>query len=546
MFRDDFPFFHSQSITYLDSAATTQRLGAVIDTVNTFARDQNASVHRSAYPLANEATGLFEQSRASIAKLIHAKVSDEVVFTSGATESLNMIANGIQPSMLSGNVLLLCASEHHANILPWQKLAARLNLSIRILELGPNGRFTEETLTEWLSIINDDVALIACAHASNVLGNIYPIDAICRKAREVSALSVIDGTQAIAHMQVDVQKLGCDFYVFSGHKMYGPTGIGVMWGKYEHLEKLEATKLGGEMVNHVTYESYTTEAPPLKFEAGTPNIMGAIGLFSAAQYFGHQLEQIVAHEHALYTWLSHKMANIDGITVYGNIDNSISVLSFRFDSLDNHSAALMLYQKGFALRFGQHCAMPLLDSLGIDACLRVSIGCYNTASELERFVDAVNEIITPEGSTFEHQVASEQSAPIEEPHGAWEQALFGATSWAETHRQLLLLSKQLPLLCEAQRHDLNRVEGCEASVWLDKQPRHNDGHLRGYSDSKVVRGLMTVLLLKHHQNLGLAVPIQANEFDFEAYLADLGLSSYFSEGRKDGMKALIQRIQAIG
>jgi len=523
----------------------------VLDTTDNVARYENASVHRAAYPLANAATRLFEQSRSATATLINAVTSDEIVFTSGATESLNMIAQGLTQQMLNGGTkILICASEHHANLLPWQAFAKRFGLSLEVMPLEANGKFSDATLDTWLALINENVALIACAHVSNVLGNIYPVQALCEKASMVGALSVIDGTQALAHISVDVKDIGCDFYVFSGHKMYGPTGVGVLWGKYQHLDVMRPSKLGGEMVTHVSYEDFSTAHAPIKFEAGTPNYIGVIGLKAAVEYLLENRSHIIHHEHILYERLLTGLEAIKGITPYGNKQQSIAIVSFRFDNVDNHSAVLQLYQQGFALRYGQHCAMPLLQSLGIDACLRVSLGCYNTLAEVDAFVAGIAVLAN---SLNDAQVNSE---PVDKQADelSFESSLKLATTWPEKHRQLLLLSKQLPNLALDKRNSNNIVIGCEANVWLDVEAESTQ--ILGHSDSKVVRGLMAVLLLKHtalNQELKVSklepnkheqAPY-LNSFDYVQYLDELGLSSYFSEGRKDGMRALIKRLMSL-
>lgn len=522
-----------------------------------FLRVQNASVHRAAYKLANSSTNVFESSRDALAGLINAPASDEIVFTSGATESLNMIAQGLTAKMLSGTKCLVCASEHHANLLPWQRLAEQFDLEIQILALEDGGHFNDSTLDKWLSVLDQDVALVACAHVSNVLGNIYPVQALCDKARSVGALSVIDGTQALAHLPVDVQYIGCDFYVFSGHKMYGPTGVGVLWGKYEHLSAMQAYKLGGEMVTHVSYQSFTTSPPPMKFEAGTPNFSAVIGLKAAVVYLQDRRTDISSYENLLYKRLLKGLSALEGLTLYGNHEQSIAIVSFRFTDIDNHSAVLQLYEQGFALRYGQHCAMPLLTTLGIDACLRVSLGCYNTIEEVDLFVLAVSKLLATEGmfalndeqGASEHTDSAYMQAANEHESLSFETMLKNASSWPEKHRQLLLLSKQLPLLSASERSTDNRVSGCEANVWLDYDLQQKK--VLGYSDSKVVRGLMAILLLKHavitvapthNHHAGLAVE---HDFDYLQYLTELGLSTYFSEGRKDGVKAMVKRIKSF-
>jgi cysteine desulfurase/selenocysteine lyase len=583
-FREQFNFFQpSPPCVYLDSAATTQKLDSVLTCVDTFARRQNASVHRSGYPLANRATAEFEKARDKLSALVNANSSDEIVFTSGATEGINMIAQGLHSNMLSGSTILICESEHHANILPWQQLSKRLGLNIRVLPLANSGAFTEVTLAQWLSCISAEVAIIACAQVSNVLGNIYPIRALCEKARQMNALTVIDGTQALAHMPVDVQQLDCDFYVFSGHKMYGPTGIGACWGRFKLLSSLMPSKLGGEMVTEVSFTDFSTAPPPLKFEAGTPNIFGAIGFGQACDFIQQNIVSIEAHENQLYSNLWQELSVISDIVILGNRQRSIGLISFYCPTLDNHAVALHLYQQGIALRYGQHCAMPLLKSLGINACLRVSLGCYTNASDINTFIAALKEALRMANESDHKPALSANVPPASKPavsgadpstvlpddtlrddefnDATWEAPIKEAGSWSEKHRQLLHMSKQLPTLAPQFRTIENAVAGCEASVWLDIS-NCGDG-LLAYSDSKVVRGILAVLLLKHAQlqqkephklmrltpdNVDIAAysPIVgAVKFDFIAYLKCLGLSDYFSAGRKDGVQAVTERMHKL-
>ena len=557
--RTHFSFFDSQSsmhannCVYLDSAATTQKLNSVVARQADFMRSQNASVHRGAYPLANEATAMFERAREDIADYIHAQ-SNEVIFTSGATESINLIAQGMHQDMLRGNTILICESEHHANILPWQQLAKRLGLKIKILKLGQHGTFNQQVMQTWLEAMTEDVAIFACAHVSNVLGNVYPVQTLCQKARSVEAISVIDGTQAIAHLPCNMQTLDCDFYVFSGHKMYAPNGIGVCWGRYNLLEQLSPSKLGGEMIQEVSFESFTTQSPPLKFEAGTPNVAGVLGLHEAVIFLQATLPQIMTQERALWLYLQSKLAAISDIQLLGNtqgvdddhiVQVSLGIASFYAPEHDNHSLALMLYQQGIALRFGQHCAMPLLTTLGVKACLRVSLGCYNTEHDVDAFVEAL--LLALKKSKSQHSDLTPSVIRVTEAqHSAeHELSILDAKNWPEKHRQLLLLSKVLPTLAPELRTPQNEVQGCEARVWIDTvNAAQASAGLYAYADSKVVRGILALVLLKH-KALNSEQGRGGASFDYIAYLKNLGLSDYFSAGRKDGIQLIVKRLNTL-
>ncbi len=552
--KHHFPFFTANpSVTYLDSAATTQRLQHVIDSNQRFLATDNATVHRAAYRKATLATETYESSRAVLAKLINAN-SDEIVFTSGATESINMIADGLSTSNLVGTKILVCASEHHANLLPWQKLAKRLDLSIEVLPLSENGTFSPTTFEQWVKLIDEDVCLIACAHVSNVLGNIYPIKQLCLLANKYNAITVIDGTQAVAHLSVDMTDLNCDFYVFSGHKMYGPTGVGILFGKYHQLATMQVSKLGGEMVSNVSYQTFTAQPPPLKFEAGTPNITGVIGIKHAALFLMENFHQIISHERRLSQYLLQQLRKVNDLRILGNIglssvlnesaqintnenieapEGNIGIVSFIHESADNHSLVEQLWHQDIALRYGHHCAMPLLSSLALGACLRISLGAYSDKTDIDRFISALLHSL---GDIKNNDKKSLLLKNEMQERSSNEKALIDdiiqASDWSTKHRALLLLSKCLKTLPQEERNELSAIDGCEAAVWLRFNVEHG---WRAYSDSKVIRGILALLLY---------VTKAGNKVNYSNYLEELGLSSYFSVGRRDGVNKIISRLQS--
>ncbi|MFC3121635.1 aminotransferase class V-fold PLP-dependent enzyme [Agaribacter flavus] len=562
--KKHFPYFSDNAKqVYLDSAATTQRLGAVIEVTRQAMAENNATVHRAAYKKASEATVAYENVRQNVASWINAR-QDEIVFTSGATESLNMIAAGIHAPMLNGTKILVCASEHHANLLPWQALASRLDLSIEVLPLEQDGVFSEATWERWSTLVTQDVCLIACAHVSNVLGNIYPVKALCQLAEQNQALTIIDGTQALAHLSVDVADIGCDFYVFSGHKMYGPTGTGVLFGRYSCLTGLLPSKLGGEMVSAVSYERFTTQNPPLKFEAGTPNVSGVIALGEALYFLREHMTQIVQHERTLCKLLMSRLKTIKHLRVLGNPlqqhghstngnpQDTIGIVSFVLEQQDNHSIVQQLWQEGIALRYGHHCAMPLLQTLSVGACIRVSIGAYTDEQDILRFVETLQRILRQsEGdlasiendSSYSEQTKCGKACGTQLDKPIIEQIvnIAEARDWSTKHRGLLLLSKILPILPEEERNANSELLGCESAVWLT-----NDSLVgwRAYSDSKVIRGILTLLITysTHEALLAEAVGLPPNKHNHSEFLDQLGLSSYFSVGRRDGVSQIIKRL----
>ena len=579
MFKNQFPFFTNKpEQVYLDSAATTQKHDSVIQAVNDYHFSCNATVHRSAYAIANEATTRYENARDLVAQLINSASSAQVAFNSGATESINTIAAGLQPHMLSGNKILILASEHHANILPWQRLAKRLGLTIEVVDISLHGQFMQSDYETLHKQLDKDVAILAMAHVSNALGNIYPVEEICQIAIQQKILTVIDGTQAIAHMTVDVQKINCDFYVFSGHKMYAPTGVGVLYGKIELLETLLPLRLGGEMITRVTFIDADYQAPPLKFEGGTPNVAGVIGIGAAAKFLMKNMVEIKHHEAALFELLSEGLERRNDIRIYGNVgvngnhssdpvtDNktsirlnqSIGLHSFVFKKHHLNDVAALLYQANIAVRVGHHCAMPLMNLLNIGGTMRVSIACYTTEQDIQYFLTTLDRILVNLNNNEKalvHSVAAANtfglnvdSSTVTNKNLALPLAckVSQAKGWDNQYRQLLLASKALNVLPLDMRIDENAVFGCESELWI----AYENNQLCAYSQSKIIRGILAVLIEKATQLNG-SVVIQANHqqsipavaFDYFAYLTELNLTPFFSVGRRDGIQNAISAIK---
>lgn len=545
-FRKQFPYFSNGDVpVYLDSAATSQRLQSVLDRQVMFDSYQYASVHRAMYTTATQSTREYENVRSDIADWLHA-VDCDVVFTSGATHALNIVANGLGPELLSGSKILICESEHHANILPWQQLAKKHNLGIEILKLKSNGTFDEECLFQWLDAIDDSCAIVACAHVSNVLGNIYPVAQICAQARKHNAISVIDGTQAVAHLSVDLQKIDCDFYAFSGHKMYASTGIGVLVGKRQRLSALQPYSVGGEMVATANFTDFTAQPSPLKFEAGTPNISAVMGLGAAITFLRENMDDITAHKAKHFAQLQAIFKQHPDIRLLGaqqgnyqeNTLANVGIQSFFLPGEDNHQLALQLWDNNIALRYGQHCAMPLFSALGVSACLRVSIGCYTDASDIERFAAELNnalgnKISRNRGDNNVLDTASNDATSNDAKTQEQLDKLKQAADWGSKNRLLMHLSASLNTLPEEQRNQSNTLAGCESQVWID---RDETGHWCAYSDSKTVRGLLTFILM-HFSDAKTAQ-------DMHALLSEYGLSKYFSVGRKNGINRVVSFLYA--
>ena len=391
--RADFPVLNQivndEPLIYLDNAATTQKPQAVLDVLNHYYLQDNANVHRGVHTLAERATAEFEAARKKVQQFIHANSNKEIIFTKGTTDSLNIIAQSYGEFIQAGDEIVISKMEHHANLIPWQQLAKRKQAVLRYIPLTADGHLDVQAAK---TIINEKTAIVALAQVSNVLGTVNPVKEMAQLAHQHQAIMVIDGAQAVAHMPVDVQDLDCDFYCFSGHKMCGPTGIGVLYGKQALLEKMEPVAFGGEMIDFVDlYESTWTELP-WKFEAGTPNIAGAIGLGAAIDYLEKiGMQTIHEYEQAIVAELLPKLQQIDGLTIYGpqNPAEHTAVIAFNLDHLHPHDVASALDMQGIAVRAGHHCAQPLIKELGCFATARASFYFYNTKEEADQLVAAI-------------------------------------------------------------------------------------------------------------------------------------------------------------
>lgn len=391
--RADFPVLdqivNDEPLIYLDNAATTQKPQAVLDVLNHYYLQDNANVHRGVHTLAERATAEFEAARKKVQQFIHANSNKEIIFTKGTTDSLNIIAQSYGEFIQAGDEIVISKMEHHANLIPWQQLAKRKQAVLRYIPLTADGHLDVQAAK---TIINEKTAIVALAQVSNVLGTVNPVKKIAQLAHQHQAIMVVDGAQAVAHMPVDVQDLDCDFYCFSGHKMCGPTGIGVLYGKQTLLEKMEPVAFGGEMIDFVDlYESTWTELP-WKFEAGTPNIASAIGLGAAIDYLEKiGIQTIHEYEQAIVAELLPKLQQIDGLTIYGpqNPAEHTAVIAFNLDHLHPHDVASALDMQGIAVRAGHHCAQPLIKELGCFATARASFYFYNTKEEADQLVAAI-------------------------------------------------------------------------------------------------------------------------------------------------------------
>jgi cysteine desulfurase/selenocysteine lyase len=392
--RRDFPILGQPSregvpVAYLDNAATAQKPQAVIAETERFYRCDNANVHRGVYGLAERATAAYEGARERVREYINARRPREIVFLRGTTEAINLVAASLGQRFEAGDEIVLTGMEHHANIVPWQMLRAQRGIVLRVLPITAAGELELERLE---GLLNERTRLVALTHVSNVLGTVNPVGEIVRLVHRHGIPVLIDGAQAVPHMRVDVEALDCDFYCFSGHKMFGPTGIGVLYGKETWLESMPPYQTGGEMIRSVTFEKTVFAGLPQKFEAGTPHIAGAVGLAATIDYLsGIDLAAAGAYERELLDYATRRLQEIEGLRVLGTAEHKIGVLSFVIDGVHAHDLGTVLDHRGVAVRVGHHCAMPVMEAYGVPAAARASLAFYNTAGEIDRLVEGLHE-----------------------------------------------------------------------------------------------------------------------------------------------------------
>ena len=395
-YREDFPILsrevHGRPLVYLDNAATTQKPRAVLEAMDALYTTCNANVHRGIHTLSQEATALHEAARERVRSFLNARSTAEIVFTRGTTESLNLVAASFSQAFLrEGDEVIVTVMEHHSNIVPWQLARERWGFTLRVVPMDDEGRLDLEA---YAALLNERTRLVCCCQVSNVLGTVNPVREMARMAHDAGAYFLVDGAQSVPHFPVDVQELDCDFLTFSAHKIYGPTGVGVLYGKEALLEQLPPYQGGGEMIARVTFEHTTFERLPFKFEAGTPDYVGAHGLAAAIDYVeAVGLDRIAAHEEVLTRHAMARMAEIDQMQFYGTVPGKTSVVSFNVGQIHPMDLGTLLDRLGFAIRTGHHCAQPLMARCGVEGMARVSFALYNTEDEIDRFIEALQRVV---------------------------------------------------------------------------------------------------------------------------------------------------------
>lgn len=392
--RADFPILtrtvNGKPLIYLDNAASTQVPTAVVSDIQKQYYTRKANVHRGVHCLSQEATADMESARRAVTRFINAESSDQIIFTRGTTESINLVANSYGQLLEAGDEIILTVMEHHSNIVPWQMLAQRRGVVIKVVPIDERGVLDQDA---YHALFTDRTRLVAVTQVSNVLGTVNPIKEMAAYAHSHGARILVDGAQGISHMKVDVQDLDADFYAFSAHKMYGPTGVGILYGKRELLEAMPPYQGGGEMIGHVSFSGTTWAELPYKFEAGTPDYVGAAALESAIRYYeGVGIDAIAAHEQMLLEYATERMLQVPGLRIYGTAPHKSAVISFLLGSAHHYDTGILLDQLGIAVRTGHHCAQPLMEHFGIEGTVRAAFALYNTTEEVDAFIAALHRI----------------------------------------------------------------------------------------------------------------------------------------------------------
>jgi len=545
-FREHFPLLskpvNNLPLIYFDNGATTQKPAVVIDAEVEVYQEYNANVHRASHALSARSTSAFEHARIKVQQFLTAKYLEEIIWTSGTTAGINLIAQSWgQNNLQVGDEILLSHSEHHANIVPWQLVAEKTGAIIRVLPLNANGVIDEASLEDFF---NDKTKLVSFAHVSNVIGKINPVDKIIHLAKKYKAITVIDGAQACAHLSLDMQALDCDFYVFSAHKMYGPTGVGVLYGRRELLNIMPPYQGGGEMIQSVSFSGTSFNQLPFKFEAGTPNYAGVIAFAASIQFietFG--LASLARYEQKLTRYCYNKLQSIESVKFITEQEPDTGVISFIVTNVHNHDIASGLDAQGIAIRSGHHCAMPLMEYLKLTGCIRVSLAAYNTTSEIDVFIDQLNLLIKslhPDENTIETTL-DQPSFKITDDQKMVER-FSPIKGWDLRHREIMLLAKGLTRMDKSFRNENSLIEGCESQAWLVAS-MNDDGvyHFECDSDARVIRGLMVIILAAYQYKSAK----QIAAFDNKLFFDKLGLSQHLSPSRSNGLNSIVEKIKSI-
>ncbi|MCS7033565.1 MAG: SufS family cysteine desulfurase [Phycisphaerae bacterium] len=556
--RRDFPILqqsvHGKPLIYLDNAASTQKPRAVIDAISGYYQRDHANIHRAVHTLSRRATHLWEHAREVVRRFINAREPAECIFTRGTTESINLVASCLARSRLRpGDEIVLTTLEHHSNIVPWQLAAEASGARVVAAPINDSG---EVTLEDFAAVLSPRTRLVSVTWVSNALGTINPVEEMIRLVRQRApdALFFVDAAQWVAHGPADVQKLGCDFLAFSGHKLYGPTGIGVLYGRRDVLENLPPYQGGGDMIETVAFEKTTYAQLPNRLEAGTPHIAGAVGLAAAIEYV-HAVgfDAIMAHERDLLDYATARLQEVQGLRIVGTAARKAGVISFVLSGISPLDLGMKLDEQGIAVRTGHHCCMPLMSRLGLNATARASLALYNTRAEIDVFVECLHKIaaetvpstppakpLVPEALRFPPPAAASPELAAQELIETFD--LLGG--WEQRDAYLLELGEKLLPLPQALKTEATRVHGCMSLVHLVGRIKPGSEDVIEFladSDAHIVRGLIALLQRVYcGQRAGDII-----HFDIEGLLRRLGLDQHLSMGRRNGLSGMIGRIRQL-
>ncbi len=559
--REDFPILKTKSngkpLVYLDNAATTQKPRAMIDALVRYYESQNANIHRGVYHLSQLATDLYEQARVKVQRFINAPEARQAIFTRGTTEGINLVATVFGRAMLKqGDEVFVSALEHHSNIVPWQLACQHSGATLRVIPMNDDGELLLDELEKMLS---PRARMIAVNHVSNALGTINDVRRIVKMGHAVGAKVLIDGAQAVAHNKTDVRELDCDFYAFSGHKLFGPTGIGVLYGKRELLEALPPYHGGGDMIETVTFEKTTYAQLPNKFEAGTPDIAGVVGLGAAIDYVQSVgLDRVAAHEAELIKHLVEQLRQVPGVRIIGNARHRAGAVSFIINDppIAAHDLGVALDMQGIAVRTGHHCCQPIMDRFGVPATVRASVAMYNTKEEIDVFIAALNKIVAAEAK-MKAKLATAQapSAPAEivYPKAAAASPQAAADAVAEEFdlfedreaksEYVMELGRKLPHTFDLLKKVTTRVPGCMSEVYIvPRRVADTSDRVEFVADAnaEIVRG--EILILQRLFSGQKAKDVI--DFDYEAFFRRIGLDQFITSQRRNGLEGMIRRLKS--
>ena len=554
--RADFPILsttaHGHPLVYLDNGATTQKPRQVIEAVERYYAAENANIHRGVYQLSQTATRLYEDARRTVQRFINAPDEREVIFTRGTTDGINLVAASWgRANLTARDQVVVSAMEHHSNIVPWQMVCQATGAQLKVIPMTDAGELRMDAYADLLA--GGRVRFVAVTHLSNALGTVNDAKRICRLAHDAGAQVLIDGAQWVAHHPTDVQDIGCDFYVFSGHKLFGPTGIGVLYGRRELLESMPPYQGGGDMVERVTFERTTYAGLPNKFEAGTPNIAGAVGLAAAVEYVNAiGFDAFEGHERRLLAYATEQLAAVPGLRIVGTAANKGSVISFVVDDppIASYDIGVALDRDGVAVRTGHHCCQPVMDRMAISSTTRASFALYNTTADVDALAAALQRLVSakrpkpPAKADPKHEVAYPAAAAASPAAAAAQLADdFELLGDAESRNQYLLdLGNALPDYFELLKKVTPRVAGCMSEVYLVARRSPADGARIEFvadANSAIVRGLIAMV-----QRLFAgqrAADVLA--FDVNGHFEQIGLGQFVSGQRRNGLEGMIRRIR---